>query len=191
MALGPKYAWLLKPEAGLASNVQLLYEIPMGNTDTWQGEGDGVFIPSISTLKLAGNWQFAHQLGFKLPVDSDAESTMFYTSAHVSYKVCEWIRPVLEVNWFHVLDEGDGGRRFGNQLGGALPSVIGFEGGDLVNFGALNAGMNDDLVTGAVGFRVTPPNKPYDFGFAWETPLTDDNASLMDSRFTVDMVIHF
>lgn len=191
VALGPKYAWLLKPEQGLASNFQLLYEIPMGNTDVWQGEGDGVFVPSMSTLKLAGNWQFANQFGFKLPVDSDAESTMFYTSAHVSYKVCEWIRPVVEVNWFRVIDEGDGRARFGDQIGGALPSVIAFEGGDLVNWGALNAGDNKDFVTGAVGFRLTPPGKPFNIGFAWETPLTDDQAGLIESRFTVDMVFHF
>lgn len=191
VALGPKYAWLLQPEKGLASNFQLLYEIPMGNTGTWQGEGDGVFIPSISTLKLAGPFQFANQIGFKLPVDGDAESSMFYTSAHISYELCEWIRPLVEVNWFHVLEAGDGGPRIGSQLGGALPSVIAFEGGDLVNWGAANAELNKDFVTGAAGFRVTPPGKPYDFGFAWETPLTDEEAGLMDNRFTVDMVIKF
>lgn len=172
VALGPKYAWLLRPEKGLASNIQLLYEIPMGNTGVWQGEGDGTFIPSISTLKIAGPFQFANQFGFKLPVDGDAESSVFYTSAHVSYKVNEWIRPLVEVNWFHVMDPGDGGPRFGSQLGGALPSVVAFEGGDLVNWGASNADLNEDFVTGAVGFRITPPGKPYDFGFAWETPLT-------------------
>ncbi len=84
VALGPKYAWLLKPEKGLASNVQLIYEIPMGNREAWQGEGDGVFIPSVSTLKMAGRFQFSNQFGFKLPIDGDTESTMFYTSAHVS-----------------------------------------------------------------------------------------------------------
>lgn len=191
VALGPKYAWLLRPEEGLASNFQLLYEIPMGNTGVWQGEGDGTFIPSVSTLKLAGPFQFANQFGFKLPADGDAESSMFYTSAHLSYKACEWIRPLVEVNWFHVIDPGDGAPRFGSQLGGALPSVVAFEGGDLVNWGAANAGLNEDFVTGAVGFRVTPPGKPYDIGFAWETPLTDDEAGLIESRFTVDVVVRF
>lgn len=191
VALGPKYAWLLQPEKGLASNVQFLYEIPMGNTGVWQGEGDGVFIPSISTLKLAGPLQFANQFGFKLPVDGDAESTLFYTSAHLSYEVSEWFRPLVEVNWFHVIDPSDGAPRFGSQLGGALPSIVAFEGGDLVNWGAANAGLNENFVTGAVGFRVTPPGTPYEFGFAWETPLTDREAGLIDHRFTVDMVIKF
>jgi len=191
VAAGLKYAWLYQPENLLASNFQLLYEIPMGNRGVWQGEGDGVFIPSISTLKLSGPWQFANQFGFKLPVDGDAESTMFYTSGGISYKLTEWLFPTVEVSWFKVVDEGDGGSRFPTQLGGALPSVVAFEGGDLVNWGAGNAGRNSSLVTLGVGTRVRVPNKPWDFGFAWEFPLTDENANLMENRFTFDMVWRF
>jgi len=191
VALGPKYAWLLKPEKGLASNIQLLYEIPMGNRDTWQGEGDGVFIPSVSTLKMAGRFQFANQFGFKLPVDGGAESTMFYTSAHVSYELCDWIRPLAEISWFRVMDPGDGAQRFNSQIGGALPGLIAFEGGDLVNWGASNATLNRDFVSGALGFRVTPPGKPYDFGVAWEVPLTAEQSGLMESRLTLEMVLKF
>ncbi len=191
VALGPKYAWLLKPEQGLASNIQLLFEVPMGNRDTWQGEGDGVFVPSVSTLKMAGRYQFANQFGFKLPVDGGAESTMFYTSAHISYELCDWFRPLAEINWFRVLDPGNGATRFNAHAGGALPGLIAFEAGDLVNWGASNATLNRDFVTGALGFRVTPPGKPYDFGFAWEVPLTNEDAGLMESRLTLDMVLKF
>jgi len=191
VALGPKYAWLLKPEQGLASNIQLLFEIPMGNRDAWQGEGDGVFVPSVSTLKMAGRYQFANQFGFKLPVDGGAESSMFYTSAHISYELCDWFRPLAEINWFRVMDPGNGANRFGAHAGGALPGLIAFEAGDLVNWGASNATLNRDFVTGAVGFRVTPPGKPYDFGFAWEVPLTNEDAGLMESRLTLDMVVKF
>lgn len=188
---GLKYAWLLRPETGLASNIQLLYEIPMGNTRVWQGAGDGIITPSVSTLKLAGRWQFANQFGFRIPIDNNFESSMFYTSAHVSYQLCDWIRPLAEINWFHVLDAGNGAPRFSRQVGGAVPAVANFEGGDLINLGSANAGLNRNFVTGAVGFRITPPGKPYNFGVAWETPLTDENASLMENRLTVDMVYKF
>jgi hypothetical protein len=170
VALGPKYAWLLRPVQGLASSEQLLYEIPMGNRDICQGEGDGVFVPSISTFKLAGKFQFSNTLGFKIPVDGDAECSMFYTSALVSYDLCEWFRPLVEVNWFHVINAGDGARRLNSHLGGALPSVVAFEAGDLVNRGASNAEFNKDFVTAAAGSRVTPSGQPYDFGVAYEIP---------------------
>ena len=188
---GLKYAWLLKPEQGLASNVQLLYEIPMGNSEVWQGEGDGAITPSIAFLKMANCWQFSGQTGFKLPIDNNFESSLYYASAHVSYQVSDWIRPLVEVNWFHTLKQGNGSRRFNPQLGGAVPAVVAFEGGDLVNLGAVNAGANRNIVTGALGFRITPPCKPFTFGFAWEQPLTDNSANLMENRFTVDMVLKF
>ncbi len=103
VAAGVKYAWLYRPDDKSASSVQLLFEISMGNTDVWQGEANGVFIPLISTLNLLSPWQFLNHLGFKLPVDGDAESTMFYTSAHVSYELDEWIKPLAALSWFHVI----------------------------------------------------------------------------------------
>ena len=157
VAAGLKYAWLLCPEKCLASNIQLIYEIPMGNSEVWQGEGDGILTPSVSTLKLAGRWQLANQFGFRIPIDNDFESTSFYTSTHVSYCLSDWIRPLAEVNWFHVIDEGNGAPRFLPQAGGAVPAIAAFEGGDLVNLGAANAGLNKNIVTGALGFRITPP----------------------------------
>ena len=191
VAAGLKYAWLYQPEERFASNIQLLYEIPMGNRDVWQGEGDGVFIPSVSTLKHFGDLQLAHQFGFKLPVDDGAESTMFYTSAHASFKLFDWLHPLAEINWFNVIDEGDGGQRFNTHIGGALPSVVAFEAGDLVNWGAANADRNRNFVSAALGFRVRVPDRPIDLGFAWEMPLTDRDRGLLEDRFTVDMVIRF
>ena len=73
----------------------------------------------------------------------------------------------------------------------AISSVIAFEGGDLVNWGASNAGQNRNLVTAALGFRIRIPDSPVDLGFAWEFPLTDEEQGLMKDRFTVDMVISF
>lgn len=191
LGAGLKYAWLYQPEKKLASNVQLLFEIPLGDRAVWQGTGDGVLIPSVSTLKLAGPFQFAHQFGFKLPLDDNAESTIFYTSAHVSFEATKWFQPLAEISWFSVIDEGDGGPRFGDHIGGALPAVVGFEAGDLVNWGAANANRNPNFVTGALGFRITPPGKPYTFGAAWEAPLTTENEGLLENRFTVDMVWKF
>ncbi len=108
----------------------------------------------------------------------------------MSYKVTDWFRPLAEISWFNVVDEGDGGRRFNDHIGGALPSVVAFEAGDLVNWGASNADLNRNFVSGALGFRIRA-TESIDLGFAWEMPLTDVNQGLMEDRFTVDMVIRF
>lgn len=191
LAAGAKYAWLYKPECGVASSLQLIYEIPSGDRDVWQGEGDGQFIPSLFFLKkFCNGLQYSNAAGFKLPVDDDAESTMFYTSHHVSFPLNDWLSPVVELNWFHVIDPGDGGARFRNQVGGAVPGVAQFEGGDLINLGALNADDNEDLVTLGLGLRAAVSCST-DLGFAWEFPLTEEEANLMEDRFTVDLEIRF
>jgi hypothetical protein len=188
---GLKYAWLLDPANGLASNFQLLYEAPIGNSDVWQGYGDGIVIPSVNVTKLAGPLQFVDQLGVKIPIDS-SESTVLYNSVHLSYAVTDWFFPLVELNWFHVLDAGDGSPRFNSQAGGAVPAIATFEGGDLVNLGALNADVNDHFVSLGVGFRARiPGNDRMSIGVAYEFPLTDEEASLMENRITVDMTFRF
>jgi hypothetical protein len=186
---GLKYAWLLDPANGLASNFQVLYEAPLGNDDVWQGYGDGIITPSVNVTKLWGPLQFVDQIGWKIPVDS-SESSVAYNSTHLSYAVTDWLFPLVEVNWFHVIDEGDGSPRYLNQAGGAVPAIANFEGGDLVNLGAINAGTNEDLVTLAAGFRLRCTDN-IDLGFAFEFPLTEDDASLMEDRLTVDLTIRF
>ncbi len=192
LAAGVKWAWLYQPENQVASAFQLVYEAPSGNRDVWQGTGDGQIIPTLLYLHNFDQFQYSNAFGFRIPIDGDADSTHFYTSHHVGFHLTDWLYPLVEVNWFRVLDPGDGGSRFADQAGGITPSIARFEAGDLVNWGASNAEDNKDLVTMGVGFRADMPFVPNaDFGFAYEFPLTSDSATIMDDRFTIDMVIKF
>ncbi|MEM9478090.1 MAG: transporter [Verrucomicrobiota bacterium] len=187
---GLKYALILNHEKQLAVSTQLVYEVPSGSREVFQGEGDGTFIPSLNVLKLHNRWQFANQFGFEIPVDSGAESSTFYNSMNVSYKLTDRIFPMFEVNWFSVLDAGDGGQRFNEQVGGLVPAVATFEGHDLFNFGAANAEDNRHLVTFALGSRARITDR-LDLGFAWEFPVTDSDASVIEDRFYFDFVLRF
>ena len=189
LSAGFKYAFLYRPEDALAAAFNLQIEAPTGNTDVWQGEGDGVAVPSVSFLKLHNRWQFAGNLGFKIPFDGDAESSTFHYNAHLSYALTDRFSPLLEVNYFRVLDEGDGGRRFDHQVDGLVPGVATFEGGDLVNYGASNV-SNKDLVTLGAGFRYRLTDN-FDVGAAYEIPLTEEEENLMDSRITIDATFRF
>jgi len=189
ISAGFKYAFLYSPEDALASAFNLQIEVPTGNTDVFQGEGDGAAIPSISLLKLWDRFQFATNLGFKIPFDNGAESTTFHYNAHFSYAVTDRFSPLLEVNYFRVLDEGNGGRRFNDQVSGLVPAVATFEGGDLINFGAANV-SNKDLVTLGAGFRYRLTDN-MDVGAAYEIPLTEEEENLMESRITIDATIRF
>jgi hypothetical protein len=189
LGAGLKYAFLLDSEAGEAVSGTVTFELPTGNRDVFQGEGDGAVNLLVSGLKMVDAWQFAGGAGVVLPF-SDQQSSSSWVSAHASYDWCDWFIPLVEVNWFRVLDAGDGRPSFGAHAGGAVSGIAEFEGGDFFNLGASHAESNRDLVTAALGFR-SRLNETVDLGLAYEVPLTNDEESLMKERVTLDLIWKF
>lgn len=183
VAAGVKYAFWNKPEEEVVVSGKLLFEFNGGSKDVFQGNGDGNVSPSFSFLKGYKGFQFCGTLGGIIPYDTDAESTILYDSWHVSYGLLNsTLFPLLELNHFRVLTDGDN-----DDL---VPSIVKFEGGDVINLGAQNASKNRDFVSMAVGARYRVI-KPLDFGFAFEFPLTAKEDGLMNNRLTFDVMYHF
>lgn len=189
LAAGLKYAFILNEASGTAVSGTVTFELPTGNSDVFQGEGDGAVNLILSGLKVQDNWQLAGAAGLAIPF-SDEQSTMGWMSAHASYQVCQYFIPLVEVNWFHVLDAGNGTGNYPDQVGGLVPAVVAFEGGDYFNIGAVNSSMNRDLVTAAVGFRSRITDN-VDVGAAYEIPLTADEKGLLEDRITLDLIWNF
>lgn len=189
LGAGLKYAFILDPVSKTALSGTATFELPTGNSDVFQGEGDGTLNLILSGLQLVNNWQFAAGAGVQIPF-SDQQSTEGWLNTHVSYEVCSWFIPLAELNWFHVIESGNGTGNYPSQAGGNVPAVIKFEGGDLFNLGAANSHQNRDLVTAAIGFRSRLTDS-IDAGAAYEMPLTNDENSLMEARVTVDLVWKF
>jgi hypothetical protein len=186
---GLKYAFIYDPENSFVMSGSATYEFPTGNRDVYQGAGNGALNLILSTVKLWDDFQVAGGAGVRLPFDGRM-STSSFVSAHASYEVTPWFIPLVELNWHHVLSAGNGVDHFDAQAAGLTAQVATFEGSDLLNFGAANAGQNRDLVTAAVGFR-SRLTESVDLGFAYEVPLTSDDDSVIDSRITVDMIWSF
>lgn len=185
LAAGLKYALIYRPEDQFILSGIATVELPTGDSDVWQGEGDGALNLILTDLKRWDRLQTAGAIGIHVPFD-DAESFTGFMSAHVSYEISPWFIPLLELNWYHVIDEGDSTIAFSGQPVNGVASPT-FEGGDLVNFGSAAAGINDDIVTFGVGFR-SRLSDDVTAGFVWEMPLTDEEENLMDNRFTIDLV---
>lgn len=184
LGAGLKYAFILDPVSRTAVSGTATFEVPIGDDEVFQGEGDGSMNLILNGLKLVDNWQFAGSVGAVIPF-SHEQSTSSFISAHASYEVCKWFTPLVELNWFHVFDAGDGGALF--------PPVSGiaqFEGNDFFNLGAANSHENRDYVTAAFGFRSRLMDN-VDVGAAYEIPLTNDENSLTESRVTVDLIWKF
>ena len=186
---GVKYAFLLDPEAGYALSGSATFEFPTGNRDVFQGEGDGSVNLILSGVKTLDAWQFAAGTGVSIPF-SDQQSTTGFVSLHASREINRWFIPLVELNWYQVLDAGDGRRSFTDQAGGAVPGLVEFEGHDFFNLGASNADENRSLVTAALGFR-SQITDSIQTGIAYEMPLTDDKNSVIEGRLTVDAVWRF
>jgi hypothetical protein len=189
IAAGLKYAFIYDPGSSTAVSGTMTFEFPTGNHDVFQGEGDGAANLIISGLKLWDRFQLAGGAGLHLPFDGQMATTSFM-SAHASYETCRWFIPLVEVNWHHVLEAGNGRPNFFSQAGGGVPAVASFEGADLLNFGASNASMNRDFVTAAIGFRSRLTDQ-VEAGFAYELPLTNKEDGIMEDRLTLDLLWRF
>jgi hypothetical protein len=188
IAAGVKYAFIYSPESQYAMSGSAILELPLGDEEIFQGEGDGSINLSLQSLKLVNQWQFSSSLGCQIPFDSSF-STNAWASAHVSYELNRWFIPLLEVNYFRVLDNGDGASRYPDQAGGAVAAVAEFEGADLLNWGAANSD-GADYATVAVGFRSRLTGQ-LDLGVAYELPLTNEEDNITESRLTVDLFYTF
>ena len=190
LALGIKHAVLRNDEKELALGYKVIVELPTGDDDVFQGNGSGNVTPAFTFLKLwDSNVQFAGNIGVTIPLDDDEESMMFMQSYHLSMAIAERFFPLVELNHYHVLEAANGSFHFNSQAGGAVPAVALFDGDGLINVGSSQAD-GADLVTLAFGARGRILDN-LDVGAAYEFPLTDEEESLYDSRFTVDIELRF
>jgi hypothetical protein len=184
VAAGLKY--VLKQDEQTVVSTRLVYELPIGDDEVWQGNGDGVLAPAVTGATRMDKLQLGGTIGLLVAMSSE-DSSELYHAWHASYAVTENIHPLIELNHFYTFDAGNGGTRFDEHVEGGVPSVARFEGGDLVNFGASGADDDNQLTLG-VGCRYKI-NDDIALGAAYEFPLTDEEQGLMDYRVTADVHI--
>ena len=172
---GVKYALIDNLDKQFILTPGLKFELPTGNTDVFQGNGDGEFDIFVSSMKGWGNFHVTGSGGVRLPIDMDEETSSLHYSLQLDYQTCKYFTPFIVANGFTTLSEGDG-------------PAFDIEGDDLINFGSSEAGGFTQIVIGA-GFR-SRVWKYLDLGFAYESSVTSPRG-LFDDRFTVDARIPF
>ena len=177
LSFGFKYAVISRPETGTLLTVGAEYEAPTGDLDIagieLQGDGKGFVDLFVSGARTYGRWGLQGNVGVNLAVDRDEDTSMLHASAHLDYALTPGFYPLVELNVFSVIDD-------------AKRTPVGFEGIDLVNFGATDAGT---VVTAAAGFRYIV-NQNIIGGIGFERPVTQ-REDLMDWRLYADLVLHF
>jgi hypothetical protein len=157
------------------------FEIPSGDTEAFQGNGDGTFNLFASYGAELGSSHWISGSGFVLPTNTSDESQIWWWSNHFDRQIwdrgCLSVYALGEVNWYHWMDSGEDG------------PLAGIEGNDLFNLGSPGVAGND-IVTGAFGTKVKPYGNAMEVGVAWETHLTD-RRDLLEDRLTVDWILRF
>lgn len=174
LAAGIKWAFIQNDEQQLHAAIGVAYEFASGDDNVIQDD-DGVrFWASIN--KGFGKLHLGATVNYFLATDNGdsplGDSNNLTWHLHADYQVCKWFSPVVEINGYHTLDEGD--------------VVTPFGGSDVLNLGG---NKNEDVVTIAVGAEVRPC-RYFALRAAYELPLTD-NRDIWGQRWTFSSVIHF
>ncbi|MCB0360513.1 MAG: hypothetical protein KDD44_12780, partial [Bdellovibrionales bacterium] len=170
LAGGLKYAVVMDEAAGEILTLGLRMEIPTGDPEVFQGQGDGILAPMVSGAMALGDFNVMGFTQLRLALDDD-DSTFWDTSLHVDYPIGNFY-PVVELHMFHVADAG-------NRIG------LEGEGADVINFGSSGADGDTTLNMGVgARYRIC---KSLDVGVGYEFPLTNDE-DVFGWRLTTDLI---
>lgn len=193
---GLKYALIDDPAHQFLFSPILTYAIPTGGRDVFQGDNSGIFDVAFSAEKGFDKFHLIVNSGFRIPLDTDRNSTEAHYSLHADYFVNKYFIPFFEGNGWTVLDSPRGNK---GPLGAELDRALGLpantvntavntEGADLINFGASNLEGHTQVALGG-GFR-SKICKYVDFGLAYEHTVTSPEGAF-EQRVTTDIIIHF
>jgi predicted porin len=174
IAAGLKYAFLHDDANKLYSAVGVGYEFASGDDNVLQDDDEIRVWWSIN--KGFGRFHVGATVNYFIATDNgnDAFGDSDHLSWHIhaDYQLNKWISPVIEVNGYHVTDEGS--------------PVTPFSGADVLNLGG---NSSESLITGAVGIELRPTER-ISVRAAYERAITDDT-SLFGHRWTFSTVFEF
>ncbi len=174
---GLKYNLLRDTSEGTLASAGFTYEIPMGSQKALQDVGDGEFHFFLTGGKrfLNGDAHVLSSVGYRVPVDRDAQNTSIHWSNHFDYRVTKRSYLFTEFAWWHWTDDA----------GTGLPQIAGQ---DLFNLTSTGI-KGQDLLTQSVGVKFKPDANT-EIGLAYEFPLTGFE-DVISSRMMVDLIVRF
>lgn len=174
LAAGLKWAFYQNDEKQLHAALGVGYEFASGDDQVLQDDDEVRFWFSVN--KGFGKLHLGATVNYFLATDNGddifADSNHLSWHLHADYQVNRWFSPVIEVNGYHVLDEGD--------------VVTPFQANDIANIGG---NKNEDSITFAAGAEVRPCSA-FAIRAAYEFPLTGES-DVFGHRWTFSAVVNF
>jgi hypothetical protein len=193
---GFKYLLLKDDERRLYVSPALRYEAPSGSHDVFQGEGDGLVIPSISAAWGIGRAHLIGGLGSQIPIDGRMQSSSLFYHLYLDYEVHPRFTPFVQISGLYWIESGDGSFPVALRNNVDIPlwvaqAALGtgpFEGADVADLGSRGVD-NLDLVTAAVGahFKLA---EHLVWSVAYERAITS-HKGIFQQRMTTALAIEF
>ncbi|MEZ6016727.1 MAG: hypothetical protein R3F49_16535 [Planctomycetota bacterium] len=174
LAAGLKWAFLQDWERDTHAALGVGYELGIGDEEVLQEDDEfrvwGSFNKGVDRWHFGANVNFTFAAGTE---DALGDSDRLSWHLHADYYLNEAFSPVVELNGYSTLSEGDN-------------TPLPFNGVDVANFGG---GDGEDVITGAIGgeFR---PTQGVGLRLAYESPLTS-NEDLFGYRWTFSAIWGF
>lgn len=172
LAAGLKWNFLQDWKSDLHAAVGAGYQFAIGDPSVLQNDQEVRLWASVNKgfgkLHLGANVNYLIATGDEDPLGSGDRITWHL---HADYWACKFFSPVLEINGFHTINDGDNA---------PLP----FSGADVANLGG-----GDDLVTAAVGLEIRPIEN-VSLRTAYETAISDGE-DLYGYRWTFSAIYSF
>lgn len=180
VAAGLKYAWVQDKEKCFHWASGLGYQFGIGDDEVLQDTNQIRVWNSLN--KGVDKFNFGLCTNLNIPTDMNGDnglgdlggsvSTSFH--GHVDYTLNKYVSPVVEINFYQVLDDGDKAANNSNI-------------GDIGNIGGA---ASQPLVTLAAGAQLQIPDTKMALRCAYEVPLTRNN-DIFEYRITSSLVYRF
>jgi hypothetical protein len=178
--LGPKWTFLRNERSGTLGAVGLWFEIPTGSGRIEEANGLSLY-PFLTMAQNFGRSSYGSfnvlgEIGYSFGANS-RPSDFFTTMLHLDYDIgnLHKIYPLLELDWRYYAENGKA-------------HDLGFEGGDLVNFGATDvSGRNNLLLAPGLRYKF---NEHFQMGTALEFPIVGTK-DWENFRWTLDFILRY
>jgi hypothetical protein len=181
-SLGPQFTFIRSEQTKTVVAAGVLFDMAIGSGSVIQDTGDVSFVPYISAAQNFGrtdygSFNYMTTLGYSVASNHE-RNDFFYWSNHLDFDVMNLnkIFPTIELNWFHTTSNGRSNQFFG------------FNGADLINFGAQGAaGLNDLSLALGARYKFT---EWFQSGVAVEIPLVH-HRDIYGYRITFDLIFRY
>lgn len=150
-----QYTLIANAESQTLFTVGTRFEVPSGSTEVFNGKGPAYLSPYVTAGQGLGNFHLLATAGYEFPLRTGSGLTRtYYLNGHLDYQLCDWVYPLVEVNWLRTDTDVDVNlplRRGAVSLG---------------NFAAAG-----ELVTLSVGVNLVLIRDRLEVGGCWSTPI--------------------